>query len=290
MDKININSINFLSATKTADYTITNIDLLSIVFVNPSARAISITLPSASANTDRNIRIKVTTKGGNVTIVGTIDGNTNLFLNRKDDFVDLTSNGTSWLINHCLCSYSTGWINTDDWSNRHLGSMEITYNTKVGSFILGELITESTSGNTWVITADSGTWFTCKEATGTGHATNGRTLTGTTSGATCNVNGSSKNVDSYISHNLGKNVQELIVCNFWSTDSTENNSVNINDQNAYYSGALVSSGLTLYQISTNQFKHQGGDYYAGTYADENGNFGSLNTQNYYYKTLVSYIK
>jgi len=46
-----------------------------------------------------------------------------------DDWVTKISDGTAWKIIGLYTSYSTGWINTDDWTNRHLGTTAAPKNT-----------------------------------------------------------------------------------------------------------------------------------------------------------------
>jgi len=276
-----------LQVTKTADYAILDNDYYSNILVDPSARAINITLPAASSNTNRAIFIKVTTKGGNVTITGTIDGG-NLYLNRQYDYAEVVSNGTNWNIKRCFCSYCTGFINTNDWTNRHLGSMQITYSGASGAFVVGELITESTSGNTWVITADSGTVFTCKEATGTGHATNARTLTGTTSAKTATVNGTTKNMDSYLEHGLNTTINNIICRGFLADTAATTSLKNMDDM--FYDGSVYGTVGAMYQeISSTQIKCQTASGGIGA-IDDNGSQAIYNSGDVYYYFILSYYK
>jgi len=275
-----------LQVIKTADYTILDNDYYSTILVDPSARAINITLPAASSNTNRVITIKVTTKGGNVTVTGTIDGATNMYLNRQYDYAEVVSNGTTWYIKHCCCSYSTGWINNSDWKTRALGSMRITYNNAIGTMIVGELITEETSGNTWIVTADSGVILTCKEATGTGHATTGKHLTGSTSGAVYHVNGSTKNVDSNLIHGLNTSLADtnLIVKLFHSDDKTEAKIHQIDLHYSDYQGVGVGfMGVDANTVAV-------GSLEPGIYFAYLGNYLRLESQDHYYKLNVLYMK
>jgi hypothetical protein len=96
--------------------------------------------------------------------------------------------------------------------------MSITYDNKTGTFTVGEEIEEYTTGgspptgptgNKWVIRADTGTVLRCKEAQGTGTATNDRWVVGKTSGAKAQVNGTTKNLDGVVDHSLGYYPEEL---------------------------------------------------------------------------------
>lgn len=208
--------------TKTADYTVLDDDGYSLIKVDPTAGNVTITLPTAADNSGRIIKIAVSTTGGSVTVDGegseTIDGLTIIVLNRKYDYLEVCSDGTGWTILSGRASYSTGWINTADWTIRELGDMSITYDNKTGSFIVGEEIEEYTTGgspptgptgNKWVICADTGTVLRCKEAQGTGTATDDRWVVGKTSGAKAQVNGTTKNLDGVVTHSLGYYPEEL---------------------------------------------------------------------------------
>jgi len=197
-------------------------DGYGLIKVDPTAGNVTITLPTAADNSGRIIKIAVSTTGGSVTVDGegseTIDGLTSIVLNRKYDYLEVCSDGTGWTILSGRASYSTGWINTNSWGNRELGDMSIIYDNKTGSFIVGEEIEEYTTGGTpptgatgnkWVICADSGTVLRCKEAQGTGTATNDRWVVGKTSGAKAQVNGTSKNFNGSVIHNLGYYPEEL---------------------------------------------------------------------------------
>jgi len=279
-----------LPITKTADYVILDTDNYKTLFVDPSTRAITITLPEAANNIDRVIRVKVITKGGNVTIArtgaNTIDGATALYLNHQYDFIDVISNGSNWVVQHCLFSYSTGWINTADWTNRHLGSMIITYSSPSGAFIVGETLTESTSSNTWVITADSGTIFTCKEATGTGFATTARTLTGTTSGKTATVNGTTKDNNSDVIHGFNIPYQKLLITFRVSTDGTEANSQII----GIWSEGSYDRGTQVFYVSDNAYTFHTGSVGICNMQNSNGVFAQMQTNDWYYEIYTTYSK
>ena len=208
--------------TKTGDYTVLDDDGYGLIRVDPTAGNVTITLPTAADNNGRIIRTSVTATGGSVTVVGegseTIDGLASIVLNRKYDYLEVCSDGTEWTILSGRASYSTGWINTADWTTRELGDMSITYDNKTGTFTVGEEIEEYTTagtpptgptGNKWRICNDSGTVLRCKEAQGVGFATNDRWIVGTTSGAKAQVNGTSKNFNGSVIHNLGYYPEEL---------------------------------------------------------------------------------
>ncbi len=290
--KVTANNLHKLStASKTSDYTITDSDGFSIIFADPSLRAFTITLPTVADNTGRSIRIEVTTKGGNVIVDGegleTINGLTSISLNRQYDYLEIVSNGSAWFIISGTASFSTGWINRNDWTIVHLGSMSIPYDNLSGTFIVGELITESTSSNTWVITADTGSILTCKEATGTGFATDNRTLTGSTSGTTALVNkagSTTKNVDSTVVHSLGYQVDELDI-QVWVGATSGTRTYGI-DKAIQGGGIYADAGAGILGSSTTSFYVQSANGGLRTCNDA-GDDVDIDTEDWYYNILVT---
>ena len=117
------------TASKSADYTILDTDELGIIYVPDTSTDRTITLPTASDNTDRVILIKNTsTDKGKVTVDGegteTIDGFTTMDLDFKNSFIEMQCDGSNWqIINTNLTSVmkeydissstsATGWTTT----------------------------------------------------------------------------------------------------------------------------------------------------------------------------------
>ncbi len=179
-------------------------------------------------------------------------------------------------------SIDGGYINTNDWTNRHLGSANITYDNLAGSFIVGEIVTEAISGNTGVVMSDSGTILVLRAVTGTGVFTNDREITGTDSGATADVDGNTKNVDTNFYHGFGMPLSKLLVEALVSTDGTDANSFELLDS-AW--GAGASYGIILYAIDNNNIKIQTGA--AGiTRLNDAGSANVIDTEDWYYKIKV----
>lgn len=198
-DKIDLNTL-----TITANYTITDTDKVNNILADTSNRSLEVDLPTANDNIGRIITISLIENGGSIRIVGDgsdevlgfreADSVGSFYMFMQGDYCVLESIGSGlWILRSKSISIGSGWINQSDWTSVNLGMCYIAYNTASGSFTLGELITESTSGNTWRILDDTGTEFLCRAISGDGIATNGRTLTGSTSTETANVNGNSKN-------------------------------------------------------------------------------------------------
>jgi hypothetical protein len=284
-------AVKISTATKTADYTVLDDDGYEQIFVNPTGKTITITLPTASANTGRRLIVKVTHAGGAVTVNGegseTIDGATTFVMQSQYDFLDITCNGTTWFINSCYAKLDTGWINTADETNREMGSQQVTYNGASGSFTLGETITEATSNNTGIIIADSGTVLTLKNVTGTGVFTNGRQITGSTSSVTANVNGNTINQDTNVTHNFSLSLASpLEVSYYYSTDKAENTTI-------YMPLTIESDGavynFSLFGVSTSAVKVQSGAQ-GMVWVAENGTSTPITATSIYYKLLVEYKK
>ena len=98
-------SINELrqSATKTGDYIITDSDELHTIYVTTAAATITITLPTAADNTDRELLIiKEDSGAGKITIDGegaeTIQGEATLDVGIQYAGIKIKCDGTEWFI------------------------------------------------------------------------------------------------------------------------------------------------------------------------------------------------
>lgn len=280
----------------SADYTITDTDGYSIINVDPSARKVTVTLPTLADNLNRKIQIIVGTAGGDVVVEGegfeTINGLASILLGGQYDNLTIIGCATEWRILSGRASIDTGFINTNDWTNRHLGTSQVAYDGMVGSFIVGETITEATSGNTGVITADSGTVLTLKNVTGTGIFTNDRQLTGGTSGATANVNEatSNKNKDTYVIHNFGYGIQRVRSHFYISEDKTEAKTYYLPSAPwCYPLWAIISTKQTMaWGVDTSQYKLQSGDG-SILIINDNGTPTDIDNDDWYYKVISEVV-
>ena len=99
-----LSSPRFTSAAKVADYPVLDDDDLTTVLMTTSTTDRTVTLPTASANTDRVLTIKKVDSGsGQCAVDGkgseTIDGSTtNINLKAKNDYVTVQCDGTGWHI------------------------------------------------------------------------------------------------------------------------------------------------------------------------------------------------
>ena len=277
--------------TVTSDYTILDDDGFDKFYINPSERTLTITLPTLADNSDRKLLFLITDLGGKVTIDGegaeTIGGETSIAMQSKNDTLEIIAESGEWQIVQYNSRYDTGFINTNDFSNRHFGTSAFDYDNLSGNFIVGELITEETSGNTGIIQSDDETTLYVKNVTGTGIWTNNKEITGSTSGATADVNevaGSNKNQDTNILHDYGYNYMtgnfKMTTRAIISEDKTEAASYDLT-QNIDAS----SLGACTTGIDENNVKVQTGSS-GMVHLNDSGTGTAISTQDWYYKIII----
>jgi len=273
----------------TADYVILDDDNYSHIIVDSRTGDKTITLPTLADNQGRKIRVSASYAGGKITVDGEgaelIDGDITLALQSQFDYVQLEGTATCWMVIACRCKFDTGWISSNDQTNRHFGVASIAFDGAVGTLLAGELVTEATSLITGIVVSGmAGTPLLLKNMTGLGVATNDRVWTGATSGATVVANGASKNADSNVAHNFGKSMSLLTVRHFWSSDGTEANSVEIP---SYDAGGNI--GVTFTAVDTNNLiVHSGSSGFS--YMASAGASTVITASDWYYKVIVYYIK
>ena len=199
------------------------------------------------------------------------------------NLADMDEKSYNSLTDKPLANADSGYINSNDYTNRHLGSSNLTYDNLVGTFQVGETITEATSGNIGIVVSDSGTVLVLSDVTGTGIFIDGRQITGGTSGATADVNGATKNLDANFTHNLDAPVSDLLIKVLISTDGTDANSFEI--LGADYAGSASAGGYTFWQIDNNNIKVQTGNN-GVNYILDDGTLTAVDTEDWYYKIVV----
>lgn len=146
------------NTVSSADYTITNTDGYTTIAVSTGATNRTITLPSVSSNTDREIQIVKTDSGvGQVLISGTVDGFTNTQLGYQYDSFTVYSDGTSWY-------FKNGFYSSSITSATFAGA-----GGTPGTGIAGNLAVERRGNTCWVIISSgfrqtsgtSNTTFSC---------------------------------------------------------------------------------------------------------------------------------
>lgn len=212
----NISTCHCNHVIKTADYVITDTDDYNLILVNSTAGNVTITLPTLADNQNRRIKIVSSHAGGKITIDGegaeTLNGVTAFYLQGQYDHIEVAGCTNEWAVLSYAARYEVGWINRSDWANVHPGTSAFDYDGLVGTFRIGEIITEATSGNTGIIQSDTGALLYVKAVTGTGIWTDGRQITGASSGATADVNETTnnKNQDTDILHEFGVSADHII--------------------------------------------------------------------------------
>jgi len=172
----------------------------------------------------------------------------------------------------------SGWVNRSDWTNVHIGLVEITQDVITTAFNIGELVTGGTSNATGIVHYINGSVLVLKNVGGSGIFSDTETITGDRGGqATLTFTGSSnKDVDSNVYHGLGQYPRYLNYNLYLSTDGTEANSF------------LAQKGLTLHTISDNEIKLQS-DANGLAYINDSGVETARNTQDWYYNILIELI-
>jgi hypothetical protein len=198
-------------------------------------------------------------------------------------------NGTGWYVLDLCTTLNIGGINTNDWTNRHLGNSQCPYDGLSGTFTVGEVITEATSGNTGIIMSDSGSLLVLKNVTGTGFWTNDRQITGGTSGATANVNvgTSTKNTDTNITHNFGVNITNLII-EMWIYENATFAGATARSVSTPYANSGTLNGVAKWGVDTNSVKMQTGGTSILTLADDGLDL-TLDNEDYSYSIIVKWI-
>ena len=95
-----VTGIDGSATAKSADYTVIDTDRIRVVLVTTGAADKTITLPTASTNTNRSITIKKVDSGaGGVILSGTVDGSSSTSINKlykQYGYCEVTSDGSSW--------------------------------------------------------------------------------------------------------------------------------------------------------------------------------------------------
>ena len=97
-----INALATVPITVTDDYIAEG--TYRLIIADPASNSIDITLPDPALNSDRNYIVKTLETGATydlsfpVTIIGSIDGETNLTVQENKQSFRLVSNGTTWVI------------------------------------------------------------------------------------------------------------------------------------------------------------------------------------------------
>jgi hypothetical protein len=284
-----LNIINIDTDT-TLDVNTVGPDVL--LLVNPSASRINITLYGLATNSGNKIRIVNINngivrilRGGSDTIDDGISNVTEISTYKKGDFLYLFATASEWIINRMLSRIDTGYINWSDWTNVHLGTVDI--NVNAGSnplgYEVGELVSGAGGAGGRILriqdNLDGTGIITVYQCTAGGNFINGNVLTGANSLATANINGNTKNVDVDFYHGNGIDIEYFDVDIVWSTDATGNNSF----RPKYADSANNLVGTTILQVDTNSIRYQTGGIAPVVYIDDTSNGVGITIQDWYSK-------
>ena len=298
---VNISGVQFRTQSVVTDYVILDTDDIQLYVMQPNTASqygkLNITLPTGANNTGKVFQFLHSNNEG---ICSILPEGAEQIIYRGEQLTELklysTHNKASlvwsidagaWVILELFSNISTGWINTNDWTNRELGSQIFNYDNKsAATDFTGQVIIEATSNNTWVVLSDSGGvgasgTLTCYNATGTGFATNNRQITAS-DGTTADVNepsGSTKNNDSGVIHNFASNYKDGYERNFViSSDGTDNNVI---DLGVSYQTIVGSLGYSVFQIDNNSYKFQTG-LNGLNYLNDAGSPVQISSSDWYY--------
>lgn len=283
-------------STKIANYQILDDDGIEYLYGNATNGNITFGLPTAADNAGRRILIKKIGGTGRVIITGegaeTIDGESSISLILLYDYLDITCDGNGWYVNKLTQKIKSGFVNRNDWTTVIIGSINLDYDNKVGTWVVGERITGANTGDTGIIESDDGSTLILREVTSGGIFQNNEVITGSVSGTTADVNeptGSAKNLDSNFYHGLGQNLDEYNIKFLISTDGTYNNSF-VFFPNAQETDAGADDGSQIEQVDTNNCLIRTGSSSAGAFVEVGGNTTRLDAEDYYYNIILERIK
>lgn len=275
----------------TADYGVQDTDAYKWIIVDPRTGNKNVTLPTLAANQGREITVGISYLGGAVSVwpeAGElIDDQTNAqpwIMWGLNDYMKVVGTPTCWKVISCRLKYDTGWIRSDDQTNRHMGVLTVPFDAPSGTLLYGEVVTEETTGNTGIVQSVGATPLIVKSVTGNGYSTDNKKWTGATSGAYVVSNGSSHNLDNYVYPWFYKSIEKLDVRYLVSSDMTEATLISIDPQDA---GGNI--GLQFYPYDTTVHKLQTGS--SGiSYINDSGTSTVLTATDWYYKVIVSFTK
>jgi len=283
------NKIEYETYTTTANYTITDIDgYRNILCSTQNVGDITITLPTVADNENRVIKIYKDHNNGKVTVDGEgaeqIEANTSEYLFSAWDYITVKSDGVQWIIDSMFSSINSGWVSRADWTNVHIGTVDLDYDSSSGTFIDGEVITGTTSSDSGIIHNSSSVTFTLRNCITNGTVfSNNEIITGSISSATALVNegsGTAKNLDSNFYHGTGLNQNEFKLDFFYDADANDTDSYKI-----FLVAVGQAYGTVIWQIDTNNIKLQTSTSAAGIILSDAGVENLIDADDGYYKII-----
>jgi len=275
----------------------------NFIEVSTTNGSTSRTLPDPAANIGMEIEYKLKDNAGNLYIYGLIEGSTYVLLWSQYDYLKLHAGSTQWYIIDKKITLDSGWINTNDWTNVHLGFLTFLYDgySSTGStWVVGETITVSSSGS-----SAAGTYLTGRliratstelqlsnvaiTSTGTtGVCPDNYKIIGSLSGSTATVNestGSAKGKDYLIYHGQNISTDNINKTIWYNTTASY---IGANERNSFddYLDSAITGGCNFTQVDNNFLKAQTGNQGLGVYIPDDGNGYIWETDNGYYKIII----
>lgn len=284
----NVETIVDVSTTGTIGY-----DYLPVELCTGGTNGVRRTLPDASTCESMKLTfMKDDTGIGAVTLVPytaqTINGMSYVFLTEQYQKVTIISDGANWRILSGILYFISGGQNTSDWTNREFGFATVAFDGAVGTLLIGETLTEETSGITGVLIYNSGTALTLLKVSGVGYFTNDKTLTGGISGATVEVNNASttKNADQSCRHGTGFNGLRISV-EIWISPNATFSWTNAVRIGRYANNAMINMNYEVWNIDTNTLKCQtGASGFAVIAEDGTLSYGGLDGEDYSFNVIL----
>jgi hypothetical protein len=288
-------------AAKTASWTIAdtdNYDMYNLVHGDTTKEIIG-TLPTLADNQGVVIRVKNVGNGiGRLYGEGgteLIDGKASQYIFSDGDVLWVVGSSTEWKILKHTMKLETGGFNSNDHTDRHWGNVVVTMDNVAGTFEVGEIIREysdagytAPTGRYGRIITKTATTLTLIFADGTATFTDDYYLQGKNSGATADVNGDSKNTDTYLVHNTGFYCKDFVI-EMWVTTATAFSQASaklIFEFCLSWDGSsAITIGWSALEVDTTKFKMQGAADYMG-YIKDDGHWQPLTTADYSYNIYL----
>lgn len=288
-----MNQLRFNTATITANYAITDTDGNKRILCSTSGVGnITVTLPTVADNPNREITIYKDHDNGLVTVDGEgaekIGALSSEYLFSAWDSITVISDGTQWVVKSMSSRIDTDWISRSDWTNVHIGIVDLDYDNLSSSFTLGERVTGGTSGHYGIIMKDTGTTLTLRNVVldSANIFENNEEITGSISGETADVNegaggaSGAKNLDSNYYHGYGIDPELYKLKIFYNTSRA----MTAASQISFSAGQNASYGMILTQVDTNNMKIQSGS--AGFYLmGDAGTSAAIAANDSYYRAI-----
>jgi hypothetical protein len=280
----------------TESYTILDTDKydMFVAVHGDTTKEMIFTLPTLADNQGKVFRLK-NSGDGIARLYGEggaelIEGKASQYIFSSGDFIFVVAESSEWKILKHNMKLHLGGVNSSDGSFRQFGNPVVTMDNVAGTFEYGEIVREySDAGHTTPtgrygrIIDKSPTTLTLIFTDGIGTFTNNYYLQGKNSGATADVNGNSKNVDSSFVHNTGYTDADFLV-SVWVCPAVTFDLSSASTIHDYFIDGGTGFGVWHYGVDTNKFTIRSAA--GGVYVWNAGNV-LWTTQDYSYNLYIS---